>query len=41
MICSRWGEGGQVKNGKNSDGSGGLEGGGKGTHRNCMSRANN
>ena len=35
------GGGGQVKNGKNSDGSGGLqgEGEGEGIHRNWMSRA--
>ena len=30
MTCSRWGEGCQVKNGKNSDGSECLKGGGGG-----------
>ena len=30
MTSSRWGEGGQVKNGKHSDGSGWLQGEGEG-----------
>ena len=42
MTSSRWGEGGQVKNGQNSDGSGWLqegETGGGGIRRNRLSRA--
>ena len=40
MTPSRWGDGGQVKNGQNSDGSGWLQGGEEeGIHRNWMSTA--